>query len=174
MEIISQPDVDITAELAAARSAAAGVVLTKQLVAAPPNVVTPTALADIAGAIAAQFPDTMSLKVLEKAECEALGMGSFLGVAEASDEPAKFIHLTYTPRENKAGAKKVAVVGKGLTFDSGGYNIKTGAGCLIEMMKFDMGGAGATLGGGRPIVYRCTPRHPLRFTPSCIEFNAIL
>ena len=66
--------------------------------------------------------------MLEKAECEALGMGSFLGVSEASDEPPKFIHLTYTPRENSAAAKKVAVVGKGLTFDSGGYNIKTGAG----------------------------------------------
>jgi len=91
----------------------------------------------------------MSVKILEEAECRAMGMGAFLGVSEASDEPPKFIHLTYTP----AGGyeKKVAVVGKGLTFDSGGYNIKAGAGSMIEMMKFDMGGAGATLGAARTV-----------------------
>jgi len=149
VKIVTPTGVDVAAELVAARAAASGVVLTKQLVAAPANVVTPTALADIAAAIAAEFPDTMTLKVLEKAECEAMGMGSFLGVAEASDEPIKFIHLTYTPRAGEEGAKKVAVVGKGLTFDSGGYNIKAGAGSMIEMMKFDMGGAGATLGAAR-------------------------
>jgi len=61
-------------------------------------------------------------------------MGSFLGVAEASDEPPKFIHLTYRPEGTKAN-KVVALVGKGLTFDSGGYNIKAGPGSMIEMMK---------------------------------------
>ena len=101
--------------------------LTRQLVAAPPNVVTPTGLAEVAAAIAAEFPETMSLRVLEKSECEAAGMGSFLGIAEASDEP-QFIHLTYTPKSGADGAKKVAVVGKGLTFDSGGYNIRRAPG----------------------------------------------
>ena len=71
--------------------------------------------------------------MLEKAACEKLGMGLFLGVAEASAEPVKFIHLTYTPKG--AVKKTVAIVGKGLTFDSGGYNLKAGAGSLIEMMK---------------------------------------
>ena len=61
-------------------------------------------------------------------------MGSFLGVAEASDEPPKFIHLTYRPA-GAAANKVVALVGKGLTFDSGGYNIKAGPGSMIEMMK---------------------------------------
>ena len=149
VKIVTPEGVDVADRMVAARAAASGVVLTKQLVNAPPNVVTPTALAEVAAAIAAEFPDTMSLKVLEKDECTAMGMGSFLGVAEASDEPPKFIHLTYTPKEGKEGAKKVAVVGKGLTFDSGGYNIKAGAGSMIEMMKFDMGGAGATLGAAR-------------------------
>ena len=135
--------------LAEGAATASGVTLTKQLVAAPPNVVTPTALAETASEIAAAFPETMSVKILEEAECRAMGMGAFLGVSEASDEPPKFIHLTYTP----AGGyeKKVAVVGKGLTFDSGGYNIKAGAGSMIEMMKFDMGGAGATLGAARAV-----------------------
>jgi leucyl aminopeptidase len=72
------------------------------------------------------------LQVLEAEECAALGMGCFLGVAEASHEPAKFIHLTYSP-PGKA-SKKIAIVGKGLTFDSGGYNLKAGAGSMIELM----------------------------------------
>ena len=149
--VVAPAGADVAASLAAAKASAAGVALTRQLVAAPPNVVTPTGLAEVAAAIAAEFPETMSLRVLEKSECEAAGMGSFLGVAEASDEPPKFIHLTYTPKSGADGAKKVAVVGKGLTFDSGGYNIKAGPGSMIEMMKFDMGGAGATLGAARVV-----------------------
>lgn len=94
----------------------------------------------------------MSLKVLERADCEALGMGAYLGVSQGAIEPPKFIHLTYTPEGGVAeGGKKVALVGKGLTFDSGGYNIKAGAGSMIEKMKFDMGGAGAVLGAARAI-----------------------
>ena len=123
--VVAPAGADVAASLAAAKASAAGVALTRQLVAAPPNVVTPTGLAEVAAAIAAEFPETMSLRVLEKSECEAAGMGSFLGVAEASDEPAKFIHLT--------------------------YNIKAGPGSMIEMMKFDMGGAGATLGAARVV-----------------------
>jgi leucyl aminopeptidase len=129
---------------------ARGALLTRYLVEAPPNVCTPTHLADAAAAIAAGAPDVMKLKVLEKEECEALGMGLYLGVAEASAEPPKFIHLTYTP-SNGSAKKKIGIVGKGLTFDSGGYNLKAGAGSMIEMMKFDMGGAGATLGAARAI-----------------------
>lgn len=148
VHVLTQPGVDVASEIAAGKAKASGVALTKQLVAAPPNVVTPSALARIANEIAAQFPDTCSVKILEKEECEAMGMGSYLGVAEASDEPPKFIHLTY---KGEGAKKTVAVVGKGLTFDSGGYNIKAGAGSMIEMMKFDMGGAGATLGAARII-----------------------
>ena len=69
---------------------------------------------------------------------------------EEACEPPKFIHLTYAP-PGGAATKKVALVGKGLTFDSGGYNIKAGAGSMIEKMKFDMGGAGAVLGAARAI-----------------------
>jgi leucyl aminopeptidase len=68
-----------------------------QVVAAPPNVCTPTHLALTAQQIAAEFPDVMSCKILEKEECEKLGMGAYLAVADASDEAPKFIHLTYTP-----------------------------------------------------------------------------
>lgn len=76
-------------------------------------------------------------------------MGLYLGVAEASKEAPKFIHLTYSPEGEVK--RKIAIVGKGLTFDAGGYNLKAGAGSMIEMMKFDMGGSGATLGAARAI-----------------------
>ena len=154
VHVLTQPGVDVTPEIAAGKAKASGVVLTKQLVAAPPNVVTPTALATVAKQIADAFPETCSVKILEKEECEAMGMGSYLGVSEASDEPPKFIHLTYKAKDAK---KTVAVVGKGLTFDSGGYNIKAGAGSMIEMMKFDMGGADATLGAARIIAETAPP-----------------
>ncbi|KAI3433435.1 hypothetical protein D9Q98_003250 [Chlorella vulgaris] len=126
---------------------ALGALLTRYLVEAPPNVCTPSYLADTAAKIAAAAPEVMKLEVLEREDCEALGMGLYLGVAAASAEPPKFIHLTYTPKGEVK--KRVAIVGKGLTFDSGGYNIKAGAGSMIEMMKFDMGGSGAALGAAK-------------------------
>ncbi|EFN59475.1 hypothetical protein CHLNCDRAFT_33905 [Chlorella variabilis] len=137
------------AAIARGKALALGTLVTRYLVEAPPNVCTPTHLAEAAAKIAAEAPDVMKLEVLEKAECEALGMGLYLGVAEAADEPPKFIHLTYTPGGEVK--KNVAIVGKGLTFDSGGYNLKAGAGSMIEMMKFDMGGSGATLGAAKAI-----------------------
>jgi len=123
----------------------AGVELARQLVAAPPNVATPQALADCAATIASAHG--LELKVLERSDCEALGMGAYLGVAQGSDLPPKFIHLTYRPANV---SRRVALVGKGLTFDSGGYNLKT-AGSQIEMMKYDMGGSAAVLGAMRAI-----------------------
>jgi leucyl aminopeptidase len=123
-----------------------GVELARELVAAPPNVVTPAALADTAAEIAREFG--LELKVLERSDCEALGMGSYLAVAQGSDLPPKFIHLTYRPEG--AAERRLVLVGKGLTFDSGGYNLKT-AGSQIEMMKYDMGGSAAVLGAMRAI-----------------------
>jgi len=139
------------APLMRARAYSAGNMVARYLVEAPPNICTPSHIAACAAHIAARFPDVMSLRVLEKAECAELGMGAFLGVAEASEQPPKFIHLTYTPPGGAKGGKKLALVGKGLTFDSGGYNLKAGAGSMIEMMKFDMGGSGAVIGAARAI-----------------------
>ncbi|MEL6331854.1 MAG: leucyl aminopeptidase, partial [Cyanobacteria bacterium J06626_26] len=124
-----------------------GVILARELVAAPPNVVTPTALAETAAAIANDHG--LTLKVLEQADCEELGMGAYLGVSMASEMPPKFIHLTYTP--DGEPKRKLALIGKGLTFDSGGLNIKAGAGSMIELMKMDMGGAAAVLGAAKAI-----------------------
>jgi leucyl aminopeptidase len=123
-----------------------GVILARELVAAPPNECTPITMAQTAQAIASNH--NLQLEILEQEECEKLGMGAFLGVAKASDMPPKFIHLTYTPEGTPR--RKLAIIGKGLTFDSGGLNIK-GAGSGIETMKMDMGGAAATFGAAKAI-----------------------
>ncbi|MBD2237899.1 leucyl aminopeptidase [Aulosira sp. FACHB-113] len=123
-----------------------GVILARELVAAPANSVTPITMAETAEAIAKDHG--LQIQILEREECEKLGMGAFLGVAQASDLPPKFIHLTYKPEGTPT--RKLAIIGKGLTFDSGGLNIK-GAGSGIETMKIDMGGAAATLGAAKAI-----------------------
>eukprot|EP00210_Caulerpa_lentillifera_P008613 g8217.t1 len=123
---------------------AKGVGLAIYLVESPPNVCYPQHLADAATMIAEKFPSVFNLKILEKSDCEKLGMGLYLGVAHASTTPPKFIHLTYTKGTPK---RDIALIGKGITFDSGGYNLKVGA-SMIEMMKMDMAGAGAVLGAG--------------------------
>ncbi|MCP2728994.1 leucyl aminopeptidase [Limnofasciculus baicalensis] len=134
------------AAITKAKAICDGVILARELVAAPANAVTPITLAETAAEIATQ--SGMSIEILEQEECEKLGMGAFLGVAKASDLPPKFIHITYKPAGTPR--RKLAIVGKGLTFDSGGLNIK-GVGSGIETMKMDMGGAGATLGAAKAI-----------------------
>ncbi|WP_019502106.1 leucyl aminopeptidase [Pseudanabaena sp. PCC 6802] len=143
--------------LETAQKICSGAIAARELVSAPANVVTPITLAEIASAIAAEYKDCMSVKILEKEECDALGMGAFLGVSQASDLPPKFIHLTYSSptksatEGNGSPKRKLAIIGKGITFDSGGLNIKAGVGSSIEMMKTDMGGAAATLGAAQAI-----------------------
>ena len=121
-------------------------ILARELVSAPPNVVTPEKLAQTATDIAQSHG--LTLEILEREQCETLGMGAYLGVAKASDLPPKFIHLTYTPTGTPK--RKLAIIGKGLTFDSGGLNLKP-SGSGIEMMKIDMGGAAAVLGAAKAI-----------------------
>lgn len=133
--------------IARANYICSGVILARELVAAPANEVTPVTMAQTAQKLASEH--NLQLEILEREDCEKLGMGAFLGVAQASDLPPKFIHLTYKPEGTPK--RKVAIVGKGLTFDSGGLNIKAGVGSSIEMMKMDMGGAGTTLGAAKAI-----------------------
>ncbi|MBI4593549.1 MAG: leucyl aminopeptidase, partial [Candidatus Rokubacteria bacterium] len=111
----------------------------RDLVNAPANEVHPTHLAQVATQIAREAK--LKLKILDRAECEKLGMGAFLGVAAGSEQPPKFIHLTYTPARAR---RRVAVIGKGITFDSGGLDLKPADGML--RMKDDMSGAAAVLG----------------------------
>ncbi len=146
-----------------AKAVCEGVVLARELVAAPPNVVTPDKLAETAADIAKEYG--LELNVLEREQCEALGMGAYLGVAQASDLSPKFIHLIYKPAEK--AERKLAIIGKGLTFDSGGLNLKTG-GSGIEMMKIDMGGAGAVLGAAKAIA-QIKPNVEVHFISAAAE-----
>jgi len=109
---------------------------TKDMVNEPASVATPTKLAEIAKSLKG-----IECRIIEKQEAENLGMGAFLGVAQGSSEPPKFIHMTYKP-EN-ASTKKVAIIGKGITFDSGGLDIKP-ASSMVNM-KEDMSGAAAVI-----------------------------
>ncbi len=130
-----------------ARSISAGVNICKDLVNSPANILNPVTMAEAAKAIATNHG--LKCNILEEDEIAARGMGAYLGVSQGSSIPPKFIHLTYCGEEPVK--RKLALIGKGLTFDSGGYNIKAGPGNMIEKMKFDMGGAGAVLGTARAI-----------------------
>jgi len=126
---------------------AKGVHMAKDIVNAPHNVLNSLSLAETAKRIAEESDGTIKCEILGVKECEELGMGAFLGVARASETEPQFIHLTYTPPDGVV-KKKVGIVGKGLLFDTGGYNIKT---AMMELMKFDCGGAAAVLGAARAI-----------------------
>ena len=102
------------------------------------NLCTPTVLANAAKKLAG---NGVKVKVLDKPALEKLKMGAFLGVAKGSSEPPKFIVMEYGPASAK---ETVCVIGKGLTFDSGGISIKPAA--KMDEMRYDMCGAGAVLG----------------------------
>ncbi len=129
--------------LARGQEVAAAVARARDLVNGPPNEVTPTFLASFAAGVVERLAGSadVQLKVLEREDCEKLGMGSYLAVSLGSDQPPKFIHLQYTPRGASKG--RVCLVGKGVTFDSGGLSIKPSD--AMMGMKMDMGGAAAVL-----------------------------
>jgi leucyl aminopeptidase len=112
--------------------------LARDLVNMPANEVHPTHLARVAAQIAKEA--RLRLRVWEGTDCQKMGMGAFLGVAAGSEQPPKFIHLTYTPGRPR---RRVALVGKGITFDAGGLDLKTPESML--RMKDDMSGAAAVL-----------------------------
>jgi leucyl aminopeptidase len=141
-------DISITTSLT--KMIASGVNMARDLVGAPPNSKTPLIIAELAKKLASDHGLTCT--VLGEEECKARNMGGYLGVQQGSKFPPQFIHLTYRPvGVADKDLVKVALVGKGLTFDSGGYNLKVGAGSMIELMKFDMGGCGAVLGCAKAI-----------------------
>ncbi|MEO1574396.1 MAG: leucyl aminopeptidase [Pseudomonadota bacterium] len=125
---------------------AAGAAFCKDLANRPANVATPTHLADQAKAMAKKYK-ALSVQVLGEAQLRRLKMGSFLSVTAGSEEPAKMIVL----KHQGAGAKDApyALVGKGITFDSGGISIKPAP--AMDEMKYDMGGAASVLGTFRAI-----------------------
>jgi leucyl aminopeptidase len=129
-----------TAAIERAAAIAEGVAFAKDLGNLPSNICTPTYLAE--QAVEMGRNDGVRVEVLEQKAVEKLGMGAFLAVARGSREPLKFIVMEY--RGGKREAPPVALVGKGITFDTGGISIKP-AGEMDEM-KFDMCGAASVLG----------------------------
>ncbi|MDX1919748.1 MAG: leucyl aminopeptidase [Candidatus Caenarcaniphilales bacterium] len=125
-------------------ASAQGVLLARELIIEPPNVVNPAYLADVAQkAVKAQKDSRLTVKVLGEKECEKLKMGAFLAVGRGSKNESKLIHFHYKPK-NKKGLKHVAIVGKGVTFDSGGLSLKPSK--AMEKMKYDMAGSAAVIG----------------------------
>ncbi|NOQ17526.1 MAG: leucyl aminopeptidase [Methyloprofundus sp.] len=123
------------------RAIAKGVSLAKHVSDLPGNICTPSYLAEQAVSLA-KFYDNLTAEILEEAEMEKLGMGSFLSVSRGSRQPAKLITLEYKGAD--ADTKPIVFVGKGLTFDAGGISLKPGAG--MDEMKYDMCGSAAVLG----------------------------
>lgn len=117
----------------------------REVINEPSNVLTPTELARKAEDVAKTYG--LELEILEEAHMKDLGMGSLLGVAQGSAEPAKLIVLRYTPKTESS--ETIAIVGKGVTFDTGGISIKPADG--MEKMKYDMAGGATTIGAMRAI-----------------------
>jgi leucyl aminopeptidase len=114
--------------------------LARDLANEPSSALTPTRLAEHAQEAASKFG--LNIDVLDVARMKEMGMGALLGVAQGSDQPAKLIVLNYTPATSST-TEVIGIVGKGITFDSGGISIKPADG--MEKMKYDMCGAAATL-----------------------------
>ena len=121
-----------------------GMALTKRLGNLPPNICTPSFLADEARKLAKQWK--LGVDVLETKQLEALKMGSFLSVARGSAQPPRLIVLKH---QGDGKSAPVVLVGKGITFDSGGISIKPGA--AMDEMKFDMCGAASVIGTMRTV-----------------------
>ena len=148
------------AALKQALAIAEGVKLTKDLGNLPPNICTPTYLAEQASQIAKKH--NLKAEVLEQKDMEKLGMGSLLSVARGSRQPAKLIVLQYSGAAKKQ--KPVVLVGKGVTFDSGGISIKPAA--EMDEMKFDMCGAASVLGAIKAVAQMRLPLNVVGIIPT--------
>ncbi|MBU1775454.1 MAG: leucyl aminopeptidase [Gammaproteobacteria bacterium] len=145
-----------------AAAVARGMELTKDLANLPANICTPTYLAAKALALA-KAHKRIKTTVLEKKDMEKLGMGSFLSVTRGSVQPPKLITLEYTGAAKTQ--KPIALVGKGITFDTGGISLKPGAD--MDEMKYDMSGAASVLGTLQAIAEMELPINVVGVIPTC-------
>jgi leucyl aminopeptidase len=139
-----------------------GVQKTKDLGNTPPNICTPSFLAKEALALANTFP-SIQTQILEKTELEALNMGALLSVGQGSMHPPKLIIMEYRG-QNHQNKQPIVLVGKGITFDTGGNSLKL----PINMigMKYDMSGGGAVLGTLQAIAELKLPLHVIGIIPT--------
>jgi leucyl aminopeptidase len=137
---------------------------TRDLANEPGRFMTPTILAQKAKEVAKEFG--LSFDALDQKQMEKLGMGSLLGVSRGSDEPPKLIVMKYTPSRKQKSDELLALVGKGITFDSGGISLKPGEN--MELMKYDMTGAATVIGTMRAIA-QLKPSIPVLGVAPCSE-----
>jgi len=149
------------AALKEAAATADGVDLARTLGNLPPNICSPAYLAEEARKLARQF--SLGLQVLERKDMEKLGMGSLLSVAQGSRQPPKLVVLRY--RGGPAKQRPLVLVGKGITFDTGGISLKPGA--EMDEMKFDMSGAGSVLGALRALAGMRAPVNVVGIVAAC-------
>jgi leucyl aminopeptidase len=155
------PSAELQQTLSEAQATADGAELARTLGNLPSNICTPSYLAEEAKKLARQFK--LQIEVLERRDMERLGMGAFLAVTNASHQPPKLIVLRYSG--GAKGKKPLALVGKGITFDTGGISLKP-AGEMDEM-KFDMSGAGSVLGTLRALAGMRAPVNVVGVIPTC-------
>ena len=120
---------------------------TRDLANEPPNILHPTEMATRAVSMAKQVG--LKCEILDEARMTKLGMGSLMSVSIGSSQPAKMIVLKYTPKGAKKNGQLLALVGKGITFDTGGISLKPGEG--MDAMKYDMSGGATVLGTMRAV-----------------------
>ena len=146
---------------ARARAAAVGIEFARELGNLPPNYATPTRLGEEAKKLAQGHG--LQVEVMGPREVAKIGMGSFLGVAQGSEQPLRFIVLRY--EAGGRGEAPIVLVGKGITFDTGGISIKPSA--EMDEMKFDMGGAASVLGTFRALAELRPKINVVGLIPSC-------
>jgi len=161
MTLPLSPNAQLEQALEEATATADGTDLARTLGNLPSNICTPGYLAEQAKKLAREFK--LEVEVLERKDMEKLGMGAFLAVTKASHEPPKLVVLRYS------GAAKskapLALVGKGITFDTGGISLKPAA--EMDEMKYDMSGAGSVLGAIRALAGMKAPVNVVGVIPTC-------
>jgi leucyl aminopeptidase len=152
---------EVAAGLRVGEAIAAGVEIARECANRPGNHCTPSYLADEAKRLGKQHD--LKVEVLDRKDVEKLGMGSFLAVAQGSHEPLKFIVARW--QGGAKGAAPVVLVGKGITFDTGGISLKPAA--EMDEMKFDMGGAASVLGTLRAVAQLKAKVNLIGIIPAC-------
>ncbi len=144
------------------RGIVAGMSLMRDLANQPGNVCTPSYLANAAKTLARDYR-SIRTRILNEADCRKLKMGSFLSVTEGTEEPARLIVLEYHGAERSKAP--VVLVGKGVTFDTGGISLKPPPG--MDEMKFDMSGAASVLGTFKAVAELELPINVVGVVPAC-------
>ncbi|MGJ3237855.1 MAG: leucyl aminopeptidase [Anaerolineae bacterium] len=161
LTIVHDEQEAVSTAINTARAFAGGTILARDLINLPANILTPTQLANRAEAMAKATG--LKCTVLERPQMQALKMGALLGVAQGSEEVPKFIILEHQP-DKKEDSNTLVLVGKAVTFDTGGYSLKTRDGMIG--MKADMSGGAAVIGAMQAIAQLNIPLHVVGLVPA--------